>query len=69
MTWERKLAAVFFFAVLLLALSTCFGATASEAAFRAVMCPPNWRATVAQRYDTRDRFGWIVKRTWITRCA
>jgi hypothetical protein len=44
------------------------GAATDMTTFRAVMCPPNWRATISQRYDDRDRWDWIVRRTWITRC-
>ena len=69
MTGIPKSWCIFFFALaLLVALSTCFAATVAESAFRSVICPPDWRATVSQRYDRRDEFGWIVKRTWIARC-
>lgn len=72
--WERKLALTIGAFALGFALSTCWknaragDRAAYAAAFRAVICPPEWRATVSQRYDDRDRFDWIVKRTWITRC-
>lgn len=58
----------FAFAVTMTMLAKCYGASDYEAAFRVVMCPLDWHATVAQRYDDRDRFDWIVKRTWIKRC-
>lgn len=45
---------------------SCFG---QSLAFKAVICPPNWIATISQRYDTRDKFDWIVSRVWITRCV
>jgi len=54
-------------------LSTCDARASARSelysqAFKLVMCPPNWRATISQRYDDRDHWEWIVKRTWITRC-
>lgn len=74
--WEHKLALAFAAAAVLIGLTTCIAERAHAAdrvetwllAHRAVMCPPNWRATVSQRYDTRDRRGKIVKARWITRC-
>lgn len=39
-----------------------------QAAFRAVMCKPNWQATVSQRYDKRDDLDWIIRRVWRTQC-
>jgi hypothetical protein len=65
-SWDSKLALCFFAFVCVLLLATeAFGV---PLAFRAVMCPPDWKATVAQRYDDRDDLGWITKRTWIARC-
>lgn len=67
--WQAKLAACLFAAAVLLAIAVgCFASIDGRAAYRAVLCPPDWRATVSQRYDTRDRFDWIIKRTWIARC-
>lgn len=66
-SWDVKLALCFFAFVCVLLLATeAFGGIAE---FRAVLCPSNWRATVAQRYDDRDDLDWITKRTWIARCV
>lgn len=51
-----------------LAAGVCI-ADSTVDAYRAVLCPPNWHWTIAQRYDKRDRFDWIVKRRWIAHCG
>lgn len=67
--WQAKLAACVIFAAVLLAIAvSSLAAIDSGAAFRSVLCPPNWRATVSQRYDQRDDLDWIIKRTWIAHC-
>lgn len=40
-----------------------------RAVYLAVLCPADWRATISQRYDERNRRGIITKSTWITRCV
>jgi len=40
-----------------------------EEAYRAVLCPPGWKAQIVQRYDARDREGKIRDRVWIKRCV
>jgi hypothetical protein len=37
--------------------------------YEQVLCPPNWRYQIAQRYDDRNSKGEIVKKTWIRKCA
>lgn len=68
--WERKLSLVYlWFVILLCILMAALGDDAhGQTAYKAVLCPPDWKIVVAQRYDKRDKWDWIVKRTWIARC-
>ena len=43
--------------------------SAQEEVSRAVLCPPNWVASIKQEYLDRDKNGRVVKRTWIRHCA
>jgi hypothetical protein len=67
MGWQVKFALCCFVVAIVLALMSS-GANAAIMEFRAVLCPADWTATLSQRFDTRDRFDWIIKRTWIAKC-